>query len=192
MYILNIFFSKNYLYSESLTDEEAKIYAYLALYIEDIYKKVKHAFVLLYNDYINSKINIVISNIFWKNLAYYDEDLPNIDSNTYIVPELGLLITLWGADYEKNFGSYKNKYQGIFAIEVNISNYLFHRYNGYTPYKNKKSIYYFLDDKIDYVIDLKKGKVITGRSGVNPLIQTGEIMNLGNDTNDSSLYILCY
>ncbi|MGB9639090.1 MAG: hypothetical protein ACPL1F_07360 [bacterium] len=190
IYISNILLNKNYLYSENLTDEELKIYSYLGFYIENIYKKVKYAFVLYYSD--NNKSNIVMDNILWKNLAYYDNDLPNIDSNTYIVPEIGLSITLWGSNYKKHFGSYKNKYYGILAIEVNISNYLFYKYNGYAPYKNKKYIYYSIDDEIDYKIDLKKGKVITSKPGTNPLIQTGEITNLGDESNDSSLYILCY
>jgi hypothetical protein len=97
---------------------------------------------------------------------------------------MGLIITLWWTDGYKYFASVKNGLQGSFAIEVNISNTV--------AFKNKKYIYYLLDEKIDFFYDLSQGKVVTGKAGLNPLVQTGEIQSLGDDSNYSFIYVLVY
>lgn len=184
IFFIVIILSANYTYSQNLTKEEEERYIELASHIKFIYEEAKNAFDYLYYDYRENKLynNIDLGNITWQNLAAYEKSLPYINSKVYNDPK-GLIITLWSNNNSKYFGSTKNYYQGIFAIEFNINNYILYRY--------KKYIYYLIDQSIDFSIDLSKGKVITGVAGINPLLQTGEITNLGNDSNYSSIYILC-
>ncbi len=179
--ILNI----NYNYSQNLTKEEEKRYIELVSYILFIYEESKYAFMSLYYDYTKNRLynNIDLNNITWQQLASYEKSLPYVNSKIYNDPK-GLIITLWSNNNSKHFGSTQNYHKGIFAIEFNINNYILYRY--------KKYIYYLIDKEIDYNVDLSQGKVITGAAGVNPLIQTGEITNLGDNSNYSSIYILCY
>ena len=177
--------SINYNYSQNLTKEEETKYIELAYHINFIYEKAKDAFYWLYYYYRKNEIynNINLSNITWQDLASYEKSLPYVNSKVYNDPK-GLIITLWINNNSKYFGSVNNNYQGIFAIEFNINNYILYRY--------KKYIYYLIDQHIDFDINLSKGKVITGNAGINPLVQTGEITKLGDESNYSSLYILCY
>jgi hypothetical protein len=132
----------------------------------------------------------------YSQLAFYIKDiyerfrntyLPSVKFKTYNDPR-GLIITLWGVNEYRCFGSIKNDYKGLFAIEFYISNTV--------TYKYKKYIYHLLDQEIDYKVNLSQGKLITGKPGINPFIQAGgvqkEIQNLGDDSNFSSIYILCY
>jgi hypothetical protein len=170
-------------YSQTLTEQEKFQYSQLVFYIKDIYGRVRNTVSFLHK-YKNYKL----STILWSHLANYEEYLPSVNSKNYNDPR-GLIITLWGVDEYRYFGSIKNDYyQGLFAIEFYISNTI--------TYKYKKYIYYLLDQEIDYKVNLSQGKLVTGKPGINPLIQPGgiqkEIQNLGDDSNFSSIYILCY
>ncbi len=178
IFILIFVFNRIYIYSQTLTEEEKGKYTALVNYIKDIYRNVRLAISLYYS--YNSRN---FSRVLWSDLAYYEKSLPNINSKVYNDPR-GLIITLWGTDDYKYFASAKNGLEGSFAIEVNISNTV--------AFKDKKYIYYLLDGKIDSFYDLSRGKVVTGKAGLNPLISSGEIQNLGDDSNYSSIYILVY
>jgi hypothetical protein len=170
-------------YSQTLTEQEKFQYSQLAFYIKDIYERVRNTV-----SFLHKYENYRLSTILWSDLASYEKYLPSVNSKTYN-DSRGLIITLWGVDEYRYFGSIKNDYyQGLFAIEFYISNTI--------TYKYKKYIYYVLDKDIDYKVNLSHGKLVTGKPGINPLIQTGgiqkEIQNLGDDSNFSSIYILCY
>ncbi|MGC8734670.1 MAG: hypothetical protein ACP5RD_06500 [bacterium] len=169
------------IYSQTLTEDEKNKYAELAFHINYFYEQTSDAFYRLLYNYKNNQIKLL--NISWFDLANYNNYLPSVNSKVYNDPK-GLIITIWSSDNIKYFTSEKNGYQGLFAIEVNINNYI--------VYKYKKYIYYLVDERIDYKIDLSKGKVVTGQAGINPLVQKGEIKNLGDDSNYTSLYMLCY
>ena len=177
-FLILIIFNKAY--SQTLNEQERTKYAELILHIKNIYKIVSYTV-----KFLHKYENYRLSDILWSDLARYDDDqyLPYVNSKVYNDPK-GLIITLWGIDNYKYFASTNNYYQGLFAIEVYIANSIIYKY--------KKYIYYVLDEEIDYSVNLSAGRLVTGKPGINPLLQTGQIQSLGEDSNYSSIYILCY